>query len=296
MRKHFRDYWQLYLFLLPALFYMLLFQYIPMFGITIAFENYKPFKGILGSDWVGLKHFIRFFTMRKFGNVVGNTLRLSIYSLLAGFPLPILLALLLNACRRSKFKKVVQTVTYAPHFISVVVVVAMINVFFSPSYGFVRMFVGSENVPMLLTDPNAFPHLYVWSEVWQSIGWNSIIYLGTLTGVDPQLHESALIDGANRLQRIVHIDLPAIMPTVVLLLILNCGRIMNVGFEKVFLMQNSMNITSSEILSTYIYKMGINDGQYSFSTVVGLFNSVVNFAMLLIINGIARLLGDNSLM
>lgn len=300
MKKNIWAYWQLYMFLLPVILYMLIIQYIPMGGIVIAFQNYKPFKGISGSEWVGLKHFIRFFTMNKFQVVLINTVRLSLYSLAAGFPLPIILALLLNSCRHTRFKKVVQTVTYAPHFISIVVVVAMLNVFFSPTYGFIGNILRSmgflDGSLMTLTDPAAFPHLYVWSGVWQSIGWSSIIYLGALSGVDPALHESAMIDGANKLQRILHIDVPAIIPTIVLLLILSCGSVMNVGFEKVFLMQNSMNLPSSETLNTYIYKMGIQDGQYSFSTAIGLFNSVVNFCMLLLVNGIARLTGDNSLL
>jgi len=295
MKRSIKANWQICLFLMPALLYMLIFQYIPMFGIVISFQNFKPFQGIAGSEWVGLNHFVRFFGMNKFTEVVGNTLRLSIYSLAAGFPLPIVLALMLNACRLNGFKRVVQTVTYAPHFVSTVVVVAMINVFLSPSYGFVSHFLEGKDA-MLLTSPEAFPHLYVWSGVWQNLGWNSIIYLGTLTGVDPSLHESALIDGANRLQRVWHIDVPSILPTIVLLLILDCGKVMNVGFEKVFLMQNSMNIQTSETLSTYIYKVGINDCQYSFSTVVGLFNSVVNFAMLMIVNAIARAVGETSLM
>ena len=232
--RYWAENYQLYLMLLPVAIYMILFNYIPMGGLVIAFKNYKPFKGIFGSDWVGLKQFIRLFSMGKFHTVVKNTLTLSLYSLLAGFPLPILLALLLNSCGNQRLKKTVQTVTYAPHFISMVVIVAMINVFFSPSYGLLgnllRTVGALSGSYMVLTSPAAFPHLYVWSGVWQSIGWNSIIYLSALTGVDPALHESAVIDGANKLQRIIYIDFPSILPTVVVLLIMNSGSIMNVGF------------------------------------------------------------------
>lgn len=291
--------WELYLFVLPVVAYLIVFSYLPMYGITIAFKDFKPASGILGSQWVGLKHFIRFFTMNKFLVVLKNTLTLSLYSLAAGFPLPIILALLLNSCPLKRYTKVVQTVTYAPHFISMVVVVGMINVFFSPTYGIVGNILRTlrliEGPFMVLASPKAFVHLYVWSGIWQTMGWSSIIYLGALSSVDPALHESAFIDGANKLQRILHIDLPSIVPTIVVLLILNCGTVMNVGFEKVFLMQNSMNISASEIINTYIYKMGIQNGQYSFSTAIGLFNSVINFAILLLVNRIAQGLGENSL-
>lgn len=291
--------WELYIFVLPAVLYLVVFNYFPMYGITIAFKDFKPIDGILGSKWVGFKHFIRFFSSNKFTEVFKNTVYLSLYSLLAGFPLPIILALLLNSCPFNRFKKVVQTVTYAPHFISIVVLVGMINVFFSPSYGIVsnllRMVGIIEGPFMILTDPKAFPHMYVWSGIWQGLGWNSIIYLGALSGVDPTLHESAVIDGANKLQRVLHIDFPYIIPTAVVLLILSSGNIMNVGFEKVFLMQNSMNITASEVINTYIYKMGIQSGQYSFATAIGLFNSVINFAMLVLVNTIARAMGENVL-
>ena len=291
--------WQIYAFLLPVVLYMLIFVYIPMAGNVIAFEDYKPFKGIFGSDWVGWKRFVRFFSMNKGRTVLINTLRISIYQLVAGFPLPVILALMINTCKYPRFKKIVQTVTYAPHFISTVVVVAIINVFFSPSTGIISNLLNSLGIidgPLTtLTNASAFPHLYVLSGIWQSLGWNSIIYIGALSSVDPALHESAVIDGANKLQRCIHIDFPAIMPTAVLLLILNCGQVMSVGFEKVFLMQNSLNLSTSEILSTYIYKQGLQQSQYSFATAVNLFNSVVNFAMLLIVNGIARARSENSL-
>lgn len=291
--------WQLYVLLLPVILYLLIFAYGPMAGIVIAFKDFKPYKGIFGSDWVGLKHFIRFFGLNKFRLALKNTITVSLYSLIAGFPLPIVLALLLNSCPYMKLKKTVQTVTYAPHFISVVVIVGMLRVFFSPTTGIIGNIMRSAGLLdgglMVLTAPSAFPHLYVWSGVWQGMGWSSIIYLGALTGVDPSQHESAVIDGANKLQRILHIDLPAITPTIVVLLIMNCGSIMNVGFEKVFLLQNSLNLSASETISTYVYKVGIQDSQYSFSTAINLFNSVINFALLVIVNTVSRALGETAL-
>lgn len=291
--------WQLYVLLLPTIVYLLVFAYGPMGGVVIAFKNFKPYQGIWGSEWVGLKQFVRFFEMNKFQLALRNTIILSLYSLVAGFPLPILLALLLNSCPYMRLKKVVQTVTYAPHFISMVVIVGMIRVLFSPTTGLIGNVLRSlgllDGSLMTLVKPAAFSHLYVWSGVWQGMGWSSIIYLGALTGVDPSLHEAAIIDGANKAQRILHIDLPSIIPTIVVLLVLNCGNIMNVGFEKVFLLQNSLNLTASETISTYVYKVGIQDGQYSFSTAINLFNSVINFAMLILVNAISRALGETAL-
>ena len=299
LSKRITENWQLYVLILPALVYLVIFAYGPMLGITIAFKDFKPHKGIFGSDWVGLKHFERFFAMNKFKLAFKNTITLSLYSLIAGFPLPIILAMLLNSCPYLRLKKTVQTVTYAPHFISMVVIVGMLRVFFSPTTGLIGHILRAmgliDGPLMVLTDPGAFAHMYVWSGVWQGMGWSSIIYLGALTGVDPSLHESAVIDGANKLQRILHIDLPAITPTIVVLLVLNCGSIMNVGFEKVFLLQNSLNLSASETIATYVYKVGIQDSQYSFSTAINLFNSVINFVLLIIVNSISRALGETAL-
>ena len=299
LSKRIMENWQLYILILPALVYLVIFAYGPMLGITIAFKDFKPHKGIFGSDWVGLKHFERFFAMNKFKLAFKNTITLSLYSLIAGFPLPIILAMLLNSCPYLRLKKTVQTVTYAPHFISMVVIVGMLRVFFSPTTGLIGHILRAmgliDGPLMVLTDPGAFAHMYVWSGVWQGMGWSSIIYLGALTGVDPSLHESAVIDGANKLQRILHIDLPAITPTIVVLLVLNCGSIMNVGFEKVFLLQNSLNLSASETIATYVYKVGIQDSQYSFSTAINLFNSVINFVLLIIVNSISRALGETAL-
>lgn len=296
--KVFRN-WQVYIFLLPPVVYLFIFNYVPMYGILIAFKDFRPRLGILGSEWVGFRYFIRFFTFNSFGQILRNTIVLSVYQLVAGFPLPVILALALNSCENRRFKKIVQTVTYAPHFISVVVIVGMINIFFSPTMGIVanilRILKINNQPIMILSDSKAFPHLYVWSGIWASIGWSSIIYLGALSGVDPALHESARVDGANKFQRIVYIDFPVIVPTIIILLILDCGKIMNVGFEKTFLMQKAMNISTSEVIATYVYKIGIREGQYSLATAVGIFNSGINFLMLILVNKIARRFSENSL-
>lgn len=291
--------WELYLFLLPALLVLLLFKYFPMYGVQIAFRDYKSFKGITGSKWVGLKHFKRFMGLPIFPKLLKNTLTISIYSLLASFPLPILLALALNSCEKQRYKRIVQTVTYAPHFISTVIIVGMINLFFSPSTGVIvtllqKMGLMEGNLNILL-NANAFKHLYVWSGVWQGLGWNSIVYLSALSGVDPSLHEAAVVDGANKLQRCRHIDLPCIAPTIVMLLILRVGDIMDVGFQKAYLMQNSLNLDASEVLSTYVYKQGLREAQYSYAAAIDLFNAVINFALLVSVNQISKKLSSNSL-
>lgn len=296
MKKVIRE-WQIYLLLLPTIIYFLVFAYYPMYGAQIAFRNFVPVKGIWDSDWVGLKHFVRFFTSPFFKQIVGNTLRISFYSLIAGFPFPIILALLLNYQRHKKFTKIVQTVSYAPHFISVVVLVGMLQVFLSPSRGPVSHIIANFGGKMgnILASKNAFDHLYVWSGIWQGMGWSAIIYIGALTGINPELHEAAVVDGATILRRIWSIDLPSILPTIVLLLIMNCGSLLSVGFEKVYLMQNSVNAPVSEVISTYVYKQGIQGAQFSFSSAVGLSNSVVNFTMLVIVNTISRKLTNSSL-
>ncbi len=293
--------WQLYVFVLPTLIYLILFNYLPMAGLYIAFCDFRPVKGLFNSPFVGLKHFIRFFELKNFGALMYNTVSISLYSMIASFFPPIILALMLNSNPHKRFVKIVQTVTYAPHFISIVVIVSMIRIFFSPSKGLIDQFmhvIGAlqdGQTLNTLTTASAFPHLYVWSGVWQGVGWGSIIYLGALTGIDYSLHESAMIDGAGKLQRIWHIDLPGIMPMMVVLLILNCGKALSVGFEKIWLMQNSFNISRSEVLSTYIYSMGIGDSKWSFATAVGLFNSVINFTLLVIVNTVTRRINGNSL-
>lgn len=290
--------WQLFLFMLLPLLFVLIFEYYPIFGEQIAFKNYSVGKGIWGSPWVGFDNFARFFTSFQFSRVVGNTLRISLYSLAVSFPLSFVFALMLNLVRGARFKKTVQTVTYIPHFISVVVVVGMINQVFNPVIGLYgnlyRLFVADAYPQNLLTNPNTFIHFYVWSGVWQSMGWNTIIYIAALSSVDPELHEAAEIDGASRLRRVLHIDAPTVLPTASIMLILNAGSLMSVGFEKAYLMQNPMNLLYSEVISTYVYKTGMTGGgaNFSYATAIGLFNSVINCAMLLLVNLLASKLGD----
>lgn len=289
--------YQLYLFLIPAIIYLVVFQYAPLYGVQIAFKDYSTKLGILGSPWVGLKHFQEFFNSYYFGEVLRNTLLLSGLTLLVGFPVPIILALLLNQIPSEKFKKVVQTVTYAPYFISTVVICGMLYVFLSPSSGLINNILQIFGIGPInfMAEPQYFRGIYVISDVWQMAGWNSIIYLAALASVSPELHEAAVMDGASKFQRILHIDIPGILPQAMILLILNVGNIMSIGFEKVYLLQNDVNMINSEIISTYVYKMGIEHAQHSFASAVGLFNSVVNMILLVSVNAISRKLTENSL-
>lgn len=297
--RRIRKNWQLYLMLVPVIAYFLLFHYAPMHGVTLAFKNYRARAGIMGSPWASplFKYFTQFFESPFFTRVVSNTLSISLQSLFIGFPIPILLALSINEVRAVKYRKFVQNITYAPHFLSTVVLVGLIRSFTNSDYGIVniilRLFGGEGYNWMQRAD--MFRPLYIGSGIWQNMGWNSIIYIAALSGIDPQLHESAMIDGASRLQRIWHINLPGIMPTIVILLILNSGHIMNVGFEKIFLMQNDLNLSTSDVISTYSYRVGIESAQYSLSTAIGLFNSLVNCALLLMVNAISRRINETSL-
>ena len=282
--------WVCYLFILPMLIYVIIFNYIPMYGIQLAFKDYRVADGIWGSAWVGLKHFKTFFESYQFKDLLWNTLSLSLYSLIAGFPMPIIFALLLNYITNVKLKKVVQMVTYAPHFISTVVYCGMILIFLS-SDGVINQLlklIGIDSVAFL-TNPSNFRHIYVWSGVLQNIGWGSIMYISVLTSVDPTLHEAATVDGATRFQRLLHIDLPAIM------LIMRAGEIMDLGFEKAFLLQNNINLDYSEIIATYVYRIGIQGGQFSYSSAIGLFNNVINMVLLVVVNKIAKKVSDVSL-
>lgn len=294
--KRIRKTWQLWVFVLPALIGLIIFSYVPMYGIVLAWKDYSPIQGILGSRNVGFAHFARFFRSPYFVDIIRNTIVISLYGMVVGFPIPILLALGLNQIRSLKFKKFIQTVTYAPYFISTVVLVGIINIVFAEK-GFVNQFVSMfGNEPILfMGNIKYWRHIYVWSGVWQSMGWNAIIYIAALAGVSPELHEAAIIDGATKFQRIKYIDLPSIAPTIVITLILSAGSIMSVGFEKAFLMQNSLNAEVSEIIATYIYKVGLLSGQYGFSTAVGLFNSVINCILLLSVNKIAKKMGHSSI-
>ncbi|SFS51233.1 ABC transporter permease subunit [Paenibacillus sp. 453mf] len=289
--------WELYLLFLPVLAYFIIFHYIPMYGVQIAFKDFIANKGIMGSPWVGFEHFERFFDSFYFWRIIKNTLGIGIYELIVGFPIPIILALMIHELRTGKFRKFVQTVTYMPHFLSTIVMVGMIMMFLSPASGLINVVIslfGGEPISFM-TEPGWFKSIYVWSGVWQTMGWSSIIYIAALAGIDPQLHEAARVDGASRLRRIWHINLPGIAPTIIVLLILNMGSILGVGFEKVFLMQNDLNMESSDVISTNVYRSGILGAQYSFSAAVGLFNSVVNFIMLLTVNRIARKVSSSSL-
>lgn len=296
-RKKFKKNSILYLFLLPMSIYILIFNYMPLAGLQIAFKNFVATKGIWGSEWAGFKYFIQFFTSPMFGKLLRNTLVISLYQLIFSFPIPIILALILNYTPNQRLKKITQTATYAPHFISTVVLVGMLFVFFDPVSGIgsvILKALGMKN-PQVLTDPSSFPHLYVWSAIWQTTGWSSIIYIAALAGVSPELHEAAIADGASKMQRICYIDLPMLMPTAIILLILSCGNIMNLGFEKVFLMQTAPNLSTSEIISTYVYKIGLQGQQYSYASAIGLFNNIINFTILLLVNKIAGKTTENSL-
>lgn len=290
---------QLYLLLLLPLIYMVIFSYIPMFGLQIAFKDYSFKGGIWGSEWIGFDHFKKFFSDRNFTTILINTLRISIYSLAANTFVPITLALALNCLNHNGIKKAVQTLTYIPHFISVVVLVGMMTQMFNPIvgvYGTIMQAITGERAVDIMGIPEAFPHLYVWSGVWQNAGFNSIIYIAALAGSDQDLHEAAQIDGATRLQRVRYIDIPTIIPTAVILLILNAGKVMTVGFEKVFLLQNSLNSSYSEVISTYVYKQAFGAGSnFSYSTAIGMFNSVINLLMILMVNKISKKVSDNSL-
>lgn len=285
-----------YLMLLPAIVYVILFSYAPMYGLQIAFKNYKISLGVAASPWVGFKNFTDFFQSYYFVKLLKNTLVLSFYTLLVGFPIPIIIALILNEMK-GKFKSVTQTILYAPHFISVVVLVSILNSMLSPSSGVVNTILemlGMER-NYFMANPNYFSHLYVWSGVWQGMGWSAIIYLAALAGVDVALHEAADIDGATRLQKIIYINIPVILPTIIIMLILQVGSIASVGYEKVYLMQNSMNIETAEIISTYVYKRGILNSNYSFSAAVGLFNNVVNVILVLLANKFSKKVTQTSL-
>lgn len=297
-KKKLRKNWQLYLIIAPPLIFIFIFNYIPIYGVLIAFKQYVATKGILGSEWVGLKYFKQFLGSYQFARLMKNTLGISIYSLIAGFPIPILLAIAINECRNSKMRKMVQFVSYMPHFISVTVMTSVVLMILSPRTGFVNQVIkafGGEAIDFM-AKPEYFKSIYVWSGVWQSMGYNSIIYFAALAGVDASLHEAAIVDGATKLKRIWYIDLPSIAPTIIILLIMNAGRIMNVGFEKILLMQNPLNMSASDVIATYVYRVGLVDAQYSLSAAVGLFNNIINVILLLTVNWIAGKVSETSLL
>lgn len=267
--------WQLWAMILPALAYIIIFCYVPMYGIQLAFRKYDFSKGLTGGDWVGFKYFIQYFESPMFWTTLRNTFVISFFTLVCGFPAPILLALVVNSLRQKKLRRVVQTAVYMPYFISTVVMVAILQILLSPSTGVVSNLLKSLHIiPQsinLLGTPSAFVPVYVLSGIWQSAGWNSIIFIAALASVDGQLYDAAKVDGANRWQQVIHVELPAIVPTIVILLIMNMGRVLSVGFEKVFLMQNDLNLSVSEVISTYVFNIGVQSGQFSFGSAVGLF-------------------------
>jgi putative aldouronate transport system permease protein len=283
----------LYLLLAPAFILTIVFKYVPMYGAIIAFKDFSPMKGILGSDWAGLQHFEKFLSSPNFEVIFMSTLKLSLFGLLLGFPIPIILALMLNQLRRAGIKKNIQLVLYAPNFISVVVIVGMLFILLSPTGPVNSMisFIAGKPV-MFMSDPEYFRSIYILSGIWQGAGWASIIYVAALANVDPELHDAATIDGANLLQRIIHIDLPTIKPIMAVLFILGAGGIMAIGFEKAFLMQTAMNLPTSEIIPTYVYKIGLQAGDYAYSTAVGLFNSVINVILLVVVNLVVKRLNE----
>ena len=297
-KRFVRSNWQFHVFLLIPVIYTIMFHYIPLLGGgVLAFKDYSIRDGIFASPWVGFRYFNQFFSSPHFFRLIGNTLALSFWMLILGMPLPILLAIALNEVGNQRFKKFVQTLTYAPYFISTVIMVAMIFSFLDPRIGIINQLLQNIGIPAqnYMAYPSAFRPIYVLSGLWQFTGYNAIIYIAALSGIDPNLYEAAKVDGASRLKRILNVDLPCILPTIIVILILEAGKLMNVGFEKVFLMQNNLNLSVSEIISTYVYKMGLVNAQYSFSTAVGLFNSTVNLIIVLAVNKLASIIGERGI-
>jgi len=291
-----RDY-QLWLMILPAIVVIVIFNYIPMYGIQLAFREFDFTKGFTGGEWVGLKYFDQFIHNYMFKDLITNTITISLATIILGFPAPIIMALIINQVFGKRWKKTLQTTVYLPHFISMVVMVGLLNVLLSPETGVVghlmkALGLGDIN---LLASEKIFVPVYVLSDIWQHAGWNSIIYLAALASVDPQLYDSAKIDGASRWQTIRYVDIPAIVPTMIILFILSMGNILNTGFEKIFLMQNPLNLPVSEVIATYVYKIGIISSQFSYSAAIGLFNTLINFVFLLAMNTIAKRFSNISL-
>ncbi|MEK4329522.1 ABC transporter permease subunit [Paenibacillus sp. FSL R7-0312] len=288
--------YDLYLMLLIPVTWYLVFHYGPLYGLQIAFKNFNPGKGILGSSWVGFEHFQRFFDSYYFWRLLWNTLSINLFSLLIAFPVPIMLALLINEIGSKRYSKLLQNVTYIPHFISVVVIVGILSVLLSPS-GPVNMLIQAlGGTPTRFMESAAwFKTIFISSNIWQNMGWQSIIYIAALSGINPQLYEAAKMDGASRIRRIWHVSLPGIIPVIVILLILDIGQFMNIGFEKILLMQNNLNLEASDVISTFVYTTGILKGEYSYTAAIGLFNSLINLTLLLLVNRFARKTSDTSL-
>ncbi len=297
--RSFRKYWQLYLLLIPVIAYFLIFKYTPMVGVQIAFRNYKFSKGIWNSKWIGLEHFERFFSSSQSLDIILNTFVLSLLSLLFCFPLPIILALIINELRSSHAKKVLETITYAPHFISTIVVVGMLTAMCSPSTGIIHHLLVSAGIlkggEYLMASSQYFRLMYIVSDIWKDCGWNAIIFISALAAIDPTLYEAATVDGASRFKQLIHVTFPGILPTVIIMLILESGKVLNVGFEKAYAMQTDLNLSVSEVISTYTYKIGLERFEYDYATAIGLFNSVVSFTLLIIINSLSKRVSQTSL-
>ncbi len=297
IKKNWTRDWQLLVLCLLPVTYYIVFHYLPMYGVQIAFKNYIAALGITGSPWVGFKQFERFFNSYQFWPLIRNTLSLSISQLIFGFPVPIILAIMLNQIKQYRFKKFVQTVTYCPHFISIIVLTGMLYIFLSPRSGMINIILKAlgKDAIFFLGDPSWFRPVFVLSGIWQNAGWNAIIYIAALASISPDLYEAAQIDGASKFQIVRHIDIPGIIPTAVMMFILEIGKIMNIGFQKAYLMQNGLNISASEIIPTYIYKIGLIDAQFSYSAAIGLFNNIINIILLVSVNRIAQKTSEHSL-
>ena len=296
LKRDLRQHWLAYLMVIPAIGLLFVFHYIPIYGIVIAFKNYKPRLGIMGSEWVGLEHFIKFFTGAHFPMLLKNTLTISIYSMVCGFPAPIILALLLNEVRHAPYKKVVQTISYMPYFISTVVICGMLKSFlaYDGLAGLIMNALGIEG-SSLLSNPKAFPSIIVWSGIWQGIGWDSIIYMAALSAIDQQLYEAARIDGCGRFRQAIHVTLPGIIPTIIILLILSLGSLLSVSTDKILLLYTPLTYETGDVFGTYTYRLGIRGGKYDFTAAVGLAETVVNFLLVIFFNWVSKKTTDQSL-
>lgn len=298
IRQDYRRHKQIYWILIPVILFYILFCYMPIGGLVIAFKDFSPKKGIWGSSWVGLKHFYKFFNGVYAERLIRNTVLLNVYDIIFGFPMPILLALLIDELRSRKYRRIVQTMSYLPHFISLVVLCGLLKQFVARDglFNYLIALFNENHVPVnLLSTPRLFRTIFIGSNIWQGIGWNSIIYLAALSGVDPQLYEAVTIDGGNRFHRVWHISIPSIMPTIIILFILRMGSMMNIGFEKVFLLYAEANYETSDVISTYVYRRGLLNNEPSFASAVGFFNSVINFILVVLVNAISRKVSETSL-
>ena len=299
LKKSMSKYWQMYLLLIPVIIYYVVFKYMPMVGAQIAFKNFSFRKGIWGSAWVGMAHFERFFSSSQAISIIWNTLYLGFLTIIFCFPMPIILALIVNEIRSERLKNSLKPVTYAPHFVSTIVVVGMMMSMCSPSTGIINIVAVKmglfEDALYLMGSAKYFRTMYIISQIWKDTGWNAIIFISALSAVDTTLYEAAEVDGANRWQQLINITLPSILPTIIVMLILETGKVLNIGFEKVYAMQNDLNLSVSEVISTFTYKQGLENLEYDYATAIGLFNSVVSFTMLMLVNGISKKFSETSL-